>query len=195
MAYKIFEYDPQLLPYKKDIDLRMKRYRQKREELVGKGGSLRDFANGYQYFGFHRTEDGWVYREWAPAAEEVYLTGDMVDWRWLDLRLEPIGNGVFEIRLPDRNALWNGCRVKTIVRHGGELLERVSRKGRKFFGCEKYPECDFVSWDRPVNENCPVCGAYMVFKRGAKETFFHVCSNETCRHRIQVENNGGSDDE
>ena len=78
---------------------------------------------------------------------------------------------------------------------GGELLERVSRKGRKFFGCEKYPECDFVSWDRPVNENCPVCGGYMVFKRGAKDTFFHVCSNETCRHRIQVENNGGSDDE
>ena len=36
---------------------------------------------------------------------------------------------------------------------GGELLERVSRKGRKFYGCEHYPECDFVSWDRPVNEN------------------------------------------
>ena len=78
---------------------------------------------------------------------------------------------------------------------GSELLERVSRKGRKFFGCEKYPECDFVSWDRPVNENCPLCGAYMVYKRGAKDTAFHVCSNETCRHRIQVENAGGSDDE
>ena len=125
MAYKIFEYDPQLLPYKKDIDLRMKRYRQKKEELVGKSGSLRDFANGYQYFGFHRTESGWVYREWAPAAEEVYLTGDMVDWHWLDLRLTPIGNGVFEIYLSGENALWNGCRVKTIIRHGGELLERI----------------------------------------------------------------------
>ena len=125
MAYKIFEYDPQLLPYKRDINLRMRRYHQKREELVGKGGSLRDFANGYQYFGFHRTEDGWVYREWAPAAEEVYLTGDMVGWRWLDLRLTPIGEGVFEIRLPGENALWNGCRVKTVVRHNGELLERI----------------------------------------------------------------------
>jgi 1,4-alpha-glucan branching enzyme len=125
MAYKIFEYDPQLLPYKRDIALRMRRYHQKREELVGKGGSLRDFANGYQYFGFHRTEDGWVYREWAPAAEEVYLTGDMVGWRWLDLRLTPIGEGVFEIRLPGENALWNGCRVKTVVRHNGELLERI----------------------------------------------------------------------
>ena len=124
MAYKIFEYDPQLLPYERDIKLRMKRYRQKREELVGKRGSLRDFANGYQYFGFHRTEDGWIYREWAPAAEEVYLTGDMVEWRWLDLRMIPIGEGVFEIRLP-QDMLWNGCHVKTIVRHNGELLERI----------------------------------------------------------------------
>ena len=125
MAYRIFEYDPQLLPYQKDIALRVRRYRQKKEELVGKTGTLRDFANGYQYFGFHRTENGWVYREWAPAAEEVYLTGDMVDWRWFDWRLTPIGNGVFEIYLSGENALWNGCRVKTIVRHHGELLERI----------------------------------------------------------------------
>ena len=76
---------------------------------------------------------------------------------------------------------------------GGELLERVSRKGRKFYGCERYPECDFVSWDRPVNEKCPVCGSMMVLKRGAKDTFYHLCTNETCRHRVQVEN-GGQDD-
>lgn len=78
---------------------------------------------------------------------------------------------------------------------GGELLERVSRKGRKFYGCEHYPECDFVSWDRPVNEKCPLCGSYMVLKRGAKDTLFHVCSNESCRHRVEVENPGGSDGE
>ncbi len=76
---------------------------------------------------------------------------------------------------------------------GGELLERISRKGRKFYGCDHYPECDFVSWDRPVKEKCPVCGDRMVFKAGPKETFFHVCVNETCRHRVQVEN-GGSDE-
>ena len=70
---------------------------------------------------------------------------------------------------------------------GGELLERISRKGRKFYGCEKYPECDFISWDRPVNDKCPVCGSYMVLKRGGKDTLYHVCANETCRHRVQVE--------
>ena len=40
-----------------------------------------------------------------------------------------------------------------------KILERISRKGRKFYGCERYPECDFVSWDRPVNDKCPVCGS------------------------------------
>ena len=76
---------------------------------------------------------------------------------------------------------------------GGELLERISRKGRKFYGCEKYPECDFVSWERPVKEKCPVCGGRMVFKAGPKDTYFHVCVNENCRHRVQVEA-GGSDE-
>ncbi len=71
---------------------------------------------------------------------------------------------------------------------GGELLERISRKGRKFYGCEKYPDCDFVSWDRPVADKCPVCGSWMVLKRGGKDTLYHVCANETCRHRVQVEN-------
>ena len=76
---------------------------------------------------------------------------------------------------------------------GGELLERISRKGRKFYGCEKYPECDFVSWDRPVADKCPVCGERMVLKSGPKDTLFHVCVNENCRHRVQVENGGGDE--
>ena len=70
---------------------------------------------------------------------------------------------------------------------GAQLLERISRKGRKFYGCERYPECDFVSWDRPVNDKCPVCGSRMVYKRGPRNTHYHVCVNESCRHRVEVE--------
>ena len=124
MSYEIFEYDPQLLPFRDDIEQRMRNYQRKKRALVGEG-KLSDFANGHEFFGFHKTADGWYYREWAPAAEEVYLTGDMVDWRWLDLKLTRIGNGVFEIFLNDPKMLYNGCRVKTIIRHGGELLERI----------------------------------------------------------------------
>jgi len=47
---------------------------------------------------------------------------------------------------------------------GGKVVERKSRKGRTFYGCSNYPNCDFVSWDRVVPEPCPVCGAYVVAK-------------------------------
>ena len=61
MAYRILDYDPDLRPYLADIKLRMDNYARTRRALVG-NGSLSDFANGYEYFGFHRAEDGWVYR-------------------------------------------------------------------------------------------------------------------------------------
>ncbi|MBQ9802939.1 MAG: 1,4-alpha-glucan-branching enzyme, partial [Clostridia bacterium] len=125
MAYKIFERDPGLLPFAADIEQRMKNYAQKRAELVGRNGSLSDFANGHEYFGFHRTADGWVYREWAPGAEDLYLTGDMNVWAWPGLAMTKLKNGVFELYLTGHDALWNGCHVKTVVRRGGALLERV----------------------------------------------------------------------
>ena len=125
MSYKIFKHDPLLLPFEKDIELRMANYAQKREELVGKDGNLRDFANGHEYFGFHKTEKGWYYREWAPAADEVYLTGDFVDWRWLDRKMTPLGNGIFEIFIEGKETLYNGCHVAAIVRKGDKLLQRI----------------------------------------------------------------------
>ena len=73
---------------------------------------------------------------------------------------------------------------------GSKLLEKTSRKGRKFYGCEAYPECEFVSWEMPVEEKCPKCGSYMVFKRGRKGETYHVCANETCRERIEVQTDG-----
>ena len=70
---------------------------------------------------------------------------------------------------------------------GGRLLEKTSRKNRKFYGCENFPACDFVSWDRPVDERCPKCGSYMTLKRNSKGEQWHLCANETCRHRVEVQ--------
>ncbi len=77
---------------------------------------------------------------------------------------------------------------------GARLIERVSRKGRKFYGCERYPECEFVSWDLPVTDLCPNCGGRMVQKRGHKGEVVHVCVEPTCQTRVTVEN-ASKDDE
>ena len=69
---------------------------------------------------------------------------------------------------------------------GGRLLEKTSRKNRKFYGCENYPECDFVSWEMPVDQKCEKCGSYMTLKRSRKGETWYLCSNETCRHRVEV---------
>ena len=58
---------------------------------------------------------------------------------------------------------------------GKEVVLRKTKKGRKYFGCEDNPECDFMSWSRPVAEKCPKCGGYMVIK-GNKV----VCADEQC---------------
>lgn len=66
---------------------------------------------------------------------------------------------------------------------GSRLMEKTSKKNRKFFGCEKYPDCDFVSWEKPILEKCPKCGSYMVEKRGKRSEIIHLCANETCRYK------------
>lgn len=58
---------------------------------------------------------------------------------------------------------------------GKDIVIRKTRKGRKFYGCEDYPNCDFTSWQRPVQKKCPKCGSYMVI-RGKKIT----CSDSSC---------------
>ena len=68
---------------------------------------------------------------------------------------------------------------------GAKLLEKHSRRGKVFYGCERWPECDFVSWDPPVAERCPKCGGYMVLKETRKGRF-HVCANEQCRYRAEA---------
>jgi len=66
----------------------------------------------------------------------------------------------------------------------GSVVERRSKKGRVFYGCERYPSCDFVSWDKPVEQPCPNCGAMMVEKTAKSKTRVHC--NE-CGYRAELE--------
>ena len=114
--YQITEIDPWLAPHAGDIELRMNRFKEKRWQLVGDAGTLTDFANGHLYFGFHRTEDGWVFREWLPGADEVFLFGDFNEWDKESHPLERGENGVWEICLKGKDALKNGQFIKLWIR-------------------------------------------------------------------------------
>ncbi len=117
--YPIIERDSALRPFEKDIKLRMDNYWRTRRALVGEG-RLSDFANAHEYYGFHHTDSGWVYREWAPGADAVYLSGEFNNWEATAAPLNPIGGGSWELCLPE-GALHDGMRVKTVVRNGGAL--------------------------------------------------------------------------
>ena len=64
---------------------------------------------------------------------------------------------------------------------GRDVVIKKTKKGRKYFGCENNPECDFMSWQKPSAEKCPECGGYMV-EKGSKL----LCSDETCGYSMNL---------
>jgi DNA topoisomerase I len=71
----------------------------------------------------------------------------------------------------------------------GMIVERKAKKGgRKFYGCSRYPECNFVSWEKPVAKGCPECGAkYLVEKKLKEQGLVHMCKEKECTYMEQVE--------
>ena len=125
MSYKILEIDPGLKPYESDINLRMKLYNDTHKALLGDNGDIVSFANGANYFGFHRTDNGWVYREWAPAADAMYLMGEMNGWNPENLPMTKKDGGIFEIYMDGKDYLYDGCKVKAVVIKDNKRLERI----------------------------------------------------------------------
>jgi len=68
----------------------------------------------------------------------------------------------------------------------GEIIKRKSKKGRIFYGCSNYPECDFYSIHMPVNEKCPKCGSILVKISSKKKGTFYQCSVKQCDYRKKV---------
>ncbi|MBQ3072642.1 MAG: 1,4-alpha-glucan-branching enzyme, partial [Oscillospiraceae bacterium] len=126
----ILEKYPELLPYKADTDLRTERYLAKRTQLLTEHATLKEFANAHKYYGFHRKDGGWVYREWAPAADALYLTGDFNNWHWTETPMRRLENGNWELFLPG-DTLQKGSRVMTIVDNGGSLTQHIPLYARR----------------------------------------------------------------
>ncbi|HIQ79810.1 MAG TPA: type I DNA topoisomerase [Candidatus Scatavimonas merdigallinarum] len=73
----------------------------------------------------------------------------------------------------------------TCPKCGGKVIVRKTKKGKPFYGCDQYPECDFVSWSEPVNEKCPNCGEILYKKKGKKPTLY--CAKEGCGYERKLE--------
>ena len=122
----IIKHDLWLEPFEEAINGRYRYVLGKKSELTNGGKqSLSDFATGYLYFGLHKTGKGWVFREWAPNATQIYLIGTFSNWKedqaYAMTRLE---NGNWEIELP-ADVLHHGDLYKLIVHWNGGCGERI----------------------------------------------------------------------
>lgn len=121
----IIKHDKQLKPYSSIIEKRYTNVIEKEVELTQCQTPLSDFANGHLYFGLNRILEGWVFREWAPAASRIYLTGDFNDWQENEsFRLYHIGNGIWEIWLAT-DQLMHGQHYKLVIHGDSGKFERI----------------------------------------------------------------------
>lgn len=85
------------------------------------------------------------------------------------------GQVATEIKCPEK-----GC--------DGNLVQRKSKRGKPFYGCSRFPDCEFASWDKPVNKECPTCKAvFLVEKTTKKDGTFLACSNKKCGYKESLE--------
>jgi DNA topoisomerase-1 len=69
----------------------------------------------------------------------------------------------------------------------GEIVERRSKRGRTFYGCNRYPECDFVAWGKPIPEKCPECGSSYLIEKYLKSGPVAQCPNAECKYKHPLE--------
>ena len=140
--------DPWLEPYSDAINGRHQDAVNKIAELTGGTGNLVEFANAYNYYGLHHTADGgWVFREWAPNATEIYLIGQFNDWReCTPYKLKKLKDGNWEIKLPAR-AMRHGDLYKLRIHWNGGEGERIPAYATRVVQDEKTLIFSAQVWD------------------------------------------------
>lgn len=97
----IIEKDPWLSPYKDIIEKRIRQADILKKQLTAQSGSLSKFALGHLYFGYHKTEEAWIFREWAPHASDIYLMGNFNNWQKDSFyRFRKKRGGIWELIVP-----------------------------------------------------------------------------------------------
>ena len=124
---KLIKNDSGLAEYANAINGRHEQAERKMAEITGGTNNLSEFASGYLYFGLHKTEEGYVLREWAPNATEIYVVGDFNGWkespRFAMKRVKG-SNGNWEIKIKNKS-FKHGSLYKLIVHWDGGQGERI----------------------------------------------------------------------
>ena len=150
--------DPALEPFKDHFQFRIKKYEDQKNLFEKHEGGLEEFAKGYLKFGFNREEDGIVYREWAPAAQEAQVIGDFNGWDGSNHKMEKNQFGVWSITIPDSGgnpAIPHNSRVKFRFKHGdGVWVDRIPAwiKYATVDPTRFAAPYDGVHWDPPPSE-------------------------------------------
>ena len=124
---RLIKNDPALAEYADAINGRHDEAVRKMAELTGGTNNLNEFASGYLYFGLHKIEDGWVLREWAPNAIDIFVVGDFNGWkessRYAMKRVKGSA-GNWEIKIKNKS-FRHGSLYKLVVHWEGGQGERI----------------------------------------------------------------------
>mmetsp|Transcript_22388 Transcript_22388/g.26980 ORF Transcript_22388/g.26980 Transcript_22388/m.26980 type:complete len:828 (-) Transcript_22388:660-3143(-) len=120
----IYKYDDMLHNHEGHLSYRWSQYCELRNAIEQNEGGIEKFSRGYEEYGFTKTADGIMYREWAPAAHEAYLIGDFNDWNMTSHKMDKNEFGTFELFLPNNAdgtpAIPHGTRVKIHMKGEGD---------------------------------------------------------------------------
>ena len=147
---KLVEEDKLLKPFAGIIEKRHQQVLAMEREFTYRTTRLSDKCNSYLYYGLHRTNEGWVFREWAPNATAIYLLGEFNDWRkHPDYVLTKVGDGNWEIKLP-LGALVHEMLYRLLVEWNGGSGERLPSHVRRVIQDEYTKIYSAQVWD-PLN--------------------------------------------
>ena len=143
--------DNWLQPTAEDVTNRYERYKWRLSEIENKHGSLLKFADGHKYYGINYSskDKGWFYREWAPNAYELYLTGDFNNWDRKAHPLKKNENGDWELFLDEKTyskTFTHGSRVKVLVNTQKGWHERIPAYIKRIIQDEHSPNFSGQVW-------------------------------------------------
>ncbi len=188
MAQKIMtlvKNDPWLEPVADEVYARYERFKTRLNQIESDYGSLTRFASAYQYYGVHpdTESESWVYREWAPEAHALYLTGDFNQWNPHSHPLNRIENGNWEIRLPykEYKDCWQHLGKYKVIVHSARGVDyripayafRVVQDEETRDFAAQYWEEDSFKWGRK-KPNLPERGNLLIYEAHigmAQETY------------------------